>query len=124
VRPANAEALQAFNAEQRTIERLAKLTRLSTDEPPEEAGAHNVLPDGSSVFVPLGDAIDVRQECERIGGELERMDKQLAGVAAKLANQQFVTRAPTEVVEREREKEQSWREQREALADKLRALGC
>jgi valyl-tRNA synthetase len=124
VRPANTQALQAFNAEQRTIERLAKLIRLATDEPPQEAGAHLVLPDGSSVFVPLGDAIDVQRECDRIGAEVERMDKQLAGAAAKLANRQFVTRAPTDVVEREREKERSWREQREALADKLRALGC
>jgi valyl-tRNA synthetase len=124
VGPANPEALQAFNAEQRTIERLAKLSRLSTDAPPEEAGAHQVLPDGSTVFVPLGDAIDVARECERLRGELERMDKQLAGVAAKLANRKFTSRAPAEVVEREREKERSWREQREALADKLRVLGC
>ncbi len=123
-RPASAEALQALNAEQRTIERLAKLSHLTTEEPPDEVGAHQVLPDGSSVFVPLGDAIDVQQECERLSAELERMDKQLAGVAAKLANEQFITRAPAEVVEREREKERSWREQRETLADKLRALGC
>ena len=52
------------------------------------------------------------------------MDRQLAGVAAKLANDKFVSRAPAEVVEREREKERSWREQREALAEKLRVLGC
>jgi valyl-tRNA synthetase len=123
-RPANAEALQAFNAEQRTIERLAKLSRLSLEEHPAEVGAHQVLPDGSSVFVPLGDAIDVQQECARLAGELERMDTQLAGVAAKLSNQQFITRAPADVVERERDKERSWREQRETLAGKLRALGC
>jgi valyl-tRNA synthetase len=123
-RPANAEALQAFNAEQRTVERLAKLSRLTLEEHPEEVGAHQVLPDGSSVFVPLGDAIDVQQECERLAGELERMDKQLTGVAAKLGNQQFITRAPADVVERERDKERSWREQRETLADKLRTLGC
>ena len=76
------------------------------------------------MFVPLGDAIDVAKECERLTGELERMDRQLAGVAAKLANDKFVSRALAEVVEREREKERSWREQREALAEKLRVLGC
>ena len=124
VGPANPDALQAFNAEQRTIERLAKLSRLATEDPPQEAGAHQVLPDGSTVFVPLGDAIDVARECERLTGELERMDKQLGSVAAKLTNENFVSRAPAEVVEREREKERSWREQREALAEKLRVLGC
>ena len=87
-------------------------------------GAHAVLPDGSSVFVPLSDAIDVRQECERLGKERERLDRQLDAQAAKLANQQFIGRAPAEVVERERTKEKSWREQRDALMAKLRQLGC
>ena len=91
---------------------------------PEGVGAHQVLSDGSAVFVPLGSAIDVERECRRLGAELERLDKQLATVKHKLANQQFVTRAPADVVEREREKEQSWHEQRETLAIKLRDLGC
>jgi valyl-tRNA synthetase len=55
---------------------------------------------------------------------MERLERQLAAVAGKLANAQFVARAPSDVVEREREKESSWREQRETLATKLRALGC
>ena len=74
--------------------------------------------------MPLGDAIDVKQECERLRGEMERLDGQLAHVTKKLANEQFVNRAPADVVDREREKEQTWREQREALAAKLGALGC
>jgi valyl-tRNA synthetase len=89
----------------------------------EAIGAHAVLPDGSSVFVPLGDAIDVETESARLGGELERIEKQLAGVSAKLQNQKFLSRAPETVVDREREKERSWKEQRDALAAKLRALG-
>ena len=46
------------------------------------------------------------------------------GLAKKLANDQFTSKAPAEVVEREREKERSWREQRDALSDKLDSLGC
>jgi valyl-tRNA synthetase len=124
VAPATAAGLQAFNAEQRTIERLAKLTQLAINDSTEGVGGHAVLPDGSAVFVPLGDAIDVQRECERLGGELERLDGQLARVTAKLANEQFVTRAPANIVQREREKERSWREQCETLSAKLRALGC
>jgi valyl-tRNA synthetase len=125
VHPASAEAVEAFNAEQHTVERLAKIGVLVMDgDASGDIGAHQVLPDGSSVFVPLGDAIDVAQECARLGGELTRLDTQLTGVARKLANEQFLSRAPAEVVEREREKERSWQEQREALAAKLRVLGC
>ena len=49
---------------------------------------------------------------------------QLASLAARLGNESFVSRAPAEVVAAERVKEQTWREQRGALAAKLKALGC
>jgi valyl-tRNA synthetase len=124
VAPAGAAATAGFAAEHGTILRLAKLESLSADEPAEGIGGHAVLPDGTAVFVPLGDAIDVERECARLQEELTRIDRQLKSVIGKLANEQFVSRAPAEVVEREREKEQSWREQRETLAAKLRALGC
>ncbi len=125
VEPASVDALEAFNAEQRTIERFAKLSRLAIAAgPAAEVGAHAVLPDGSGVFVPLGDAIDLGRECTRLAGELARVDKQLAAVTATLANEKFVQRAPAEAVERERVRERTAREQREALAAKLRALGC
>ncbi len=136
VRPAGPLAAQAFEAERRTIERLAKLASLTLDgetaespvpaaQPPAAtAGAHAVLPDGSTVFVPLADAIDVRKECERLGRERERLERQLEAQAARLANPEFLSRAPAQVIERERAKERSWREQRDALAAKLRDLGC
>ena len=87
-------------------------------------GAHAVLADGSDVFVALEGEIDVQQECRRLSGELTRLDQQLGALGTKLTNQNFVARAPTEVVAREREKERAWRDQREALADKLKSLGC
>ncbi|HYR99350.1 MAG TPA: hypothetical protein VEO58_10060, partial [Gemmatimonadales bacterium] len=62
--------------------------------------------------------------CRRLSGELTRLEQQLAGHTAKLTNQQFVARAPAEVVAKEREKERAWRDQRQVLADKLKSLGC
>ena len=122
---ADEKALAAIESEKSTVERLAKVSDLILGGASTETiGAHAVLTDGSSVFVPLGDAIDVGNECMRLSGELERIERQLAGVSKKLANPQFVSRAPAEVVDREHEKERSWKEQREALAAKLRALGC
>lgn len=133
VRPADAVATDAFSAERETIERLAKISKLTLDGarapdrergPQAPAGAHAVLPDGSEVFVALGDVINLEKECGRLKKELERLEQQLEGVRRKLANEQFVSRAPQEVVEREREKERSFQERREVLAAKLRALGC
>jgi valyl-tRNA synthetase len=125
VEPASTDALEAFNAEQRTVERLAKLSHLAIGNGQAgEMGAHAVLPDGSGVFVPLGDAIDVARECRRLSEELVRVDRQVASVGATLANENFMKRAPPEVIERERGREQTAREQRDTLAGKLRVLGC
>jgi valyl-tRNA synthetase len=68
--------------------------------------------------------VDVQQECGRLSTELARLDQQLAALAARLSNQNFVSRAPADVVAKERDKEQTWRTQRGVLADKLKALGC
>ena len=122
VQCATLDTREACNAEQRTIERLARVSPLTFGTAPDEVGASGVLPDGSAVFVPLGDAIDVAHERRRLSQDLSRLDGQLSSQAAKLANTQFTSRAPAEVVARERDKEQSWREQRATVAQKLQAL--
>ena len=83
-----------------------------------------MLSDGTAVFVPLGDAIDVERECQRLSGEMHRLAQLVESQERKLGNEQFVSRAPAEVVQREREKAATWREQREVLGRKLELLGC
>lgn len=117
-------AESACLAELTMIKRLAKIGELKIDTEPQGAGSHAVLTDGSGVFTALGEAIDVERECKRLGAEVERFDGLLRGLRKKLDNEQFVSKAPAEVVDKEREKEKSWREQRDAVAGKLQALGC
>ena len=113
----------AIREEQATIARLAKVSALSFGEPKERVGGHAVLSDGTAVFVPLGDAIDVERERGRLGGELERLSQLITAQDAKLGNQNFVSRAPADVVQRERDKAATWREQRDVLGRKLEMLG-
>ncbi|MGH7644416.1 MAG: class I tRNA ligase family protein, partial [Gemmatimonadales bacterium] len=119
-------ARRAFEGERETIARLAQLGALALDGAtvPAGAGAHAVLADGTDVFVALAGALDLSRECQRLSDDLTRLDRQLAGLAARFTNSEFVERAPAGVVAREREKERAWQEQRRALADKLKALGC
>jgi valyl-tRNA synthetase len=96
---------------------------LNFGEAPQEAGGTKALSSGIGVFVSLK-GIDVSAECRRLNNEVSRLDKQLESLAAKLGNAQFVSRAPADVVAREREKEKVWRDQRDVLTAKLTALGC
>jgi valyl-tRNA synthetase len=124
INPASDEARQTFEAERDVIAVMSGSARAIIGPPPNAPGGSTVLPDGSTAFLQLEGFIDVSQECRRLSTERERLDQQLTGLAAKLSNQHFVARAPTEVVAREREKEREWRFQRDVLDGKLKSLGC
>jgi valyl-tRNA synthetase len=121
---ADGAARAALDRERATVARLAKVSDLAFGEPSERVGGHAVLSDGSGVFVPLGDAIDVARECARLGTEVDRLLRMVEGQERKLANEQFVSRAPADVVERERTKLTAWREQHGVLVGKRAGLGC
>jgi valyl-tRNA synthetase len=122
----SATGRQALAADEATVRRLAKVSAIAIEEsdPAGDAAGHAVLGDGTSVSVPLGDLIDVKRECARLSSELNRLEGQLRGLAAKLGNEQFVSKAPAAVVEREREKLASWQDQAAALRQKRAQLGC
>jgi valyl-tRNA synthetase len=104
------------------IEGMTKVGSI-VKEPPKGPSAHAVLSSGS-LFVPLGDAIDLERECARLGEERDRLEKQLAVLKAKLGNPGFLAKAPPAIVEGERAKEREWTSRSAALREKLKALGC
>ena len=118
--PALASALKV---EERALRRMAKVGSIETgDGQTGKGGAHAVLRMGGEVFVPLEGLIDVAKERERLSKELTRIDGQLRGTEAKLGNAQFVEKAKPDVIQRERDKANSLREQHAALTEKLKAL--
>ena len=72
--------------------------------PPKAVGASAVLRDGTEVFLPLERVIDVERERTRVAREMDRLASLMKGIERKLANENFLTRAPEAVVERERQK--------------------
>ncbi|MBW8838269.1 MAG: valine--tRNA ligase, partial [Gemmatimonadetes bacterium] len=86
----------ALARERATVSRLAKVSELAFGDPTDRVGGHAVLSDGTAVFVPLGDAIDVGRECGRLGSEVDRLGRLVASQEKKLGNEQFVSRAPAD----------------------------
>jgi valyl-tRNA synthetase len=116
---------EAMDVEGRALERLARVGVVAGDGSAASgrmAGAHAVLTGGTELFVPLEGLIDVERERQRLRQERDRLDGQLAAVLQRLASESFVGRAPAEVVAREREKAEHFRDQRDRLARKLDAL--
>jgi valyl-tRNA synthetase len=124
---AGPELQAALEAEGRAVLRLCRVETMETGTGMSvgagDLGAHAVLRSGADLFLPLAGIIDVEQERQRLGRELERIDGQLRGTDARLASEQFTARAPADIVAREREKADSLRDQRDRLAEKLKGLG-
>jgi valyl-tRNA synthetase len=106
----------------KALQMLAKVGQVTVDGTPTGAGAHGVLENGTELFIPLEGVIDLDREMERLQKEIQRLDGQHTGTLKKLENQGFLKNAPPEVVEREREKAESFREQKEKLQEKLTAF--
>ena len=84
------------------IKRLARIESL-TDVDAFPKGCVTVAVEGGSFGLPLADIIDVAEEKARLEKTLARLDKELAGLRARLGNPKFVESAPEEVVEETRE---------------------
>lgn len=119
------EALQdAIQAEQAAVERLAGAEEFAFGGLVSGAiGGTGVLKTGVEVFVSLEGVVDLDEERARLKGEIERSKKQLAAAHGKLANANFVERAPAEVVDKERAKATRYTDEIATLERQLRDLG-
>jgi valyl-tRNA synthetase len=103
--------------------RLESVTRLIDDEAPPQATA--ALVGDMKVLIPLAGLIDKDAELARLDKEIRRYRKDCEQVENKLANENFVNKAPAAVVEQQH---QRLDESRKALArleeqaEKIRAL--
>ena len=76
------------------------------------------------VFVPLEGLIDLAAERDRLEKEIERISGLLKTIRSKLDNEQFVRKAPKEVVDRERTKQEELGLQLEKLKRNLAMLSA
>jgi valyl-tRNA synthetase len=104
------------------LERLARVDRIEVGVGHSGVGAHAVLKSGVELFLPLEGVIDVAKERVRLAGEIDRLDAQYVAAEKMLANESFVSRAPADVVGREREKAAGLKDQAAKLREKLVAL--
>ncbi len=86
-----------------TIAKLCNLSRISLTESPLQ-GAFGFVIKSTEVFVPLTDAVNPEEERKKLEEELAYTQGFLKSVDKKLSNERFVSGAPTQVVDRERQK--------------------
>ena len=119
------EQREAFELGRAYISKLAYAldVTVAPAPPADAAGMVSVVTDKARMFMPMADLVDLAAERARLEKELANAEKQLAAQNGKLANEQFVSRAPEAVVNAEREKKAKVEALIENLRQSLQNLG-
>jgi len=106
------------------VERLATVERIKFVEGSlaRLAGARSTA--RFDVHVVYERKIDVGAECERLKKELDRLEKGVSSGQRQLSNEQFLAKAPQNVVENLRKQQQELAVLKEKTESKLKELGC
>ena len=104
------------------IKFLARVEKvqIASARPDEPCGVSAVSV--GEVFLPLTGLVDIEKEIARLKKEIEKLERALEGVRKKLANEQFVSRAPKDVVEAERKKRDEFEKRLSTLKNQLDAM--
>ena len=116
-----AKAYAALKAGRRFIQDLALVSELELEKSlaarPEQAAA--AVTRGVEIYLPLRGLVDLAKEAARLEGELASARRDLDRTRAKLANAEFVAKAPPSVVEKERVKAEELEVKCEKLAERV-----
>lgn len=120
---ADEKSLLAFQTGKPLIMRLGGLDVLEIapglERPPQSA---IVVVEDVEIFVPLAGLVDIAMEVERLRKDLAALDKEAEKLDLKLANDNFIERAPVEVVEKEKSKRSNIESRREKINAQLSVL--
>lgn len=116
---------KAFTDGEKFICKLAYASgvEVRAELPESTDGMVSVITDNARMFIPMAELVDLEKERARMEKELANAKKQLDGQNAKLANENFVSRAPEKVVNAEREKKAKLEALIENLEESLKNLG-
>jgi valyl-tRNA synthetase len=108
-------AAKSAEAWSESIKRLARVDTIETAQA-APAGALQLVVRGEVVVLPLAGLVDLAAEAARLDKEIGKVRAEIAKVEAKLGNDDFLARAPDEVVAEHEERRETFQERLVKLA--------
>ena len=119
---ANATTQKRLDTHRAAIERLSRVEGIEAAASAPKAALQIVV--GEATYaLPVGDVIDLKAEGARLQKEIKKLADEISKIDAKLGNANFVSRAPEEVVEEQRERRTQAEQTRARLSTALERLG-
>lgn len=78
----------------------------------------------AAIYMPFAELVDVEKEIERLRGEKQKLEKELARSNGMLGNEKFVSRAPAAKIEEEKAKLAKYTQMMEQVKERLAQLGA
>ncbi len=103
VKGANPENQRRLQTHEAIVKRLARLSDISLASEAPKGSAQMVL-DEATLILPLADVIDLAKESARLAKESAKWADEAKKLEAKLANDNFTSKAPEEVIEEHQER--------------------
>ena len=72
----------------------------------------------AELFLPMKDLVDYDKEAQRLKKDMEKTEAEIERAEKKLANENFVSKAKPEVVQKEREKLEMYKENLKNLKER------
>ena len=80
-----------------------------------------VIPE-ATVYIPLAELVDIAKEIERLSKEEARLEGELKRSAAMLSNEKFISKAPKEKIDEEKQKQQRYEQMMANIKSQLEHL--
>jgi valyl-tRNA synthetase len=123
VASADGKASVERNAESiKSLARIGELTYADSIVESEKSKYLTAHLSGIDLYIEVAGLIDVEKELARIDSELQSIEKELARSEGKLSNEQFVSKAPPAIIEKERRIASELAEKKAKLLDRKQAL--
>ena len=117
------DKLTLINDHQNYIKQMANISEIkASQETYKVHQAVSAITAIAEIYIPLEGVIDIDKELVRLNKDLQATLKDIEKSAAKLKNDQFLDRAPQEVIEKERAKLQEGNIKKEGIIKRLQIL--